>query len=361
MAEAQAVPQVRVYQRGGQWWFDLRMSGNRIRRPGGQTRQEAEAAGAQFVAAGAQRYSSGTLGAILDNWVAFQQAYGRKPRTVETTINCVDRLKGYFGPERSLEEIDAETLMAFVRWRQSSGTRRLTGYTVNRDLAAIRAAWRHAYEDGKAPKPPRFRTLDTDEPNPKPVTKEEFTLLMMHADKRIRAVFALAGVLGLRNSEIRRLRWRDVDLVHRELRVDMLHAKNRSERVLPIPDAVVEILEEHRDTRSEKGAQDLVFVNRRGEMYTDYGLSKVARHVWESSGLLDDRPGTKVLHDLRATAASFMVDAGASTETLRANLGWKSREVVERYVKVFEQRRTEAVAAVANALLEGNHVPRTAR
>jgi integrase len=179
----------------------------------------------------------------------------------------------------------------------------------------LRPFERHGGTPKKAPKPPRFRTLDTNEPNPKPVTKEEFALLMMHADKRMRAIFALAGVLGLRNSEIRRLRWRDVDLVRRELRVDMLHAKNRSERVLPIPEAVVEILEEHREARSGTASSDLVFVNRHGEMYTDYGLSKVARHVWEICGLLDDRPGTKVLHDLRATAASFMVDAGASSRS----------------------------------------------
>ena len=353
MAKAQTVPRVRVFQRGGQWWFDFRNDGERIRRPGGQTRHEAQAAGAQFLAAGAQEQAQGTLGAILDNWVIFQQAYGRKPRTVETTMNCVNRLKAYFGAEKRVEEIDSDALMAFVAWRRTGRDGRpLTGYTVNRDLAAIRAAWRHAHEDGKAPKPPKFRTLDTDEPNPKPVTKEEFALLMMHADKRVRAIFTLAGVLGLRNSEIRRLLWRDVDLVHRKLRVDMLHAKNRSERELPIPEAVVEILEEHRQTRSETRPGDLLFVNRRGEMYTDYGLSKVARHVWEITGLLDDRPGTKVLHDLRATAASFMVDAGASTETLRSNLGWKSREVVERYVKAFEQRKNEAVEAVADALLQ---------
>ena len=46
-----------------------------------------------------------------------------------------------------------------------------------------------------------------------------------------------------------------------------------------------------------------------------------------------------------------MVEAGASTETLRTNLGWKSREVVERYVKAFEQSRSRAIEAVADALL----------
>ncbi len=51
MAKAQVVPQVRVYQRGRQWWFDVRKGGQRIRQLGGRTRSEAEAAGAQFVAA----------------------------------------------------------------------------------------------------------------------------------------------------------------------------------------------------------------------------------------------------------------------------------------------------------------------
>ena len=56
-------------------------------------------------------------------------------------------------------------------------------------------------------------------------------------------------------------------------------------------------------------------------------------------------------HDLRATAAPFMVEAGASAEILRTNLGWKSREVVERYAKAVEQGRSRTIEAVADALL----------
>ena len=351
MAKAQFVPPVRVFERGQRWWFDVRVGGKRVRRPGGRTEHEAKAAGHNFLGIEAHGNAEGTLGELLDRWIAFMQTYGRKPRSVSTSINCVERLNRYFDAEKPLREIDSDALLGFVRWRQS-GPRHVGAYAVNRDLATLRAAWRHAHEDGKAPKPPRFRKLDTDEPNPKPVTREEFALLMLHADPRVRAIFALAGVLGLRNSEIRRLRWRDLDLAHRRLRVDMLHAKNRSERGLPIPEPVVEILAEYRAVREATAPGDLVFVNRNGEMYTDYGLSKIARYVWTKADLLEDRPRTKVLHDLRATAASFMVDAGASTETLRTNLGWKSREVVERYVKAFEGSRTKAVEAVAHALLK---------
>ena len=353
MAKAQGVPQrppVRTYQRGGKWYFDVRADGRRIRRPGGRTREEALAAGAQFAAGGAHPNGAWTVGALLDGWLAYQEIYGRKDRTLRTTQNCAERLRRWFGADRPLEEIDADALSAFVRWRQSS-PRRVGAYAINRDLATFRAAWRHAHEDRKAPAPPRFRMLAVDEPNPKPVTREEFALLMLHADKRMRAVFVLAAVLGLRNSEIRRLVWRDVDLVAGRLRVDMLHAKNRSERVLPIPEAVAEILCEYRASAPGDGPSDYVFINRRGELFTDYGLAKVARHVWEATGLLDGRPGTKVLHDLRATAATFMLETGASMETLRTNLGWKSREVVERYVKAFDASRHRAVEAVARELL----------
>ena len=172
MSKAQRVPQcptVRTYQRGTRWWFDARIEGRRVRRPGGRTQAEAEASGAQFVASGAQRQAAGTLGAILDAWLGYQRTYGRKVRTISTTENSAARIERYFGSDRPLAELDTDALAGFVRWRQS-GSRSVGAYAINRDIATLRAAWRHAAEDGKAPSPPKFRTLDTDEPNPKPVT-----------------------------------------------------------------------------------------------------------------------------------------------------------------------------------------------
>ena len=120
MAKAQTVPtcpEVRTYQRGPRWYFDVRVGGRRIRQPGGRTQAEAESAGAQFLASGAQRTAPGTVGAILDAWLAYQQIYARKERTVKTTANSAARLKRYFDAERPLVELDTDALAAFVRWR----------------------------------------------------------------------------------------------------------------------------------------------------------------------------------------------------------------------------------------------------
>ena len=122
---------------------------------GGRTQAEAQAAGAQFVASGAQRSAPGTVGAVLDACLAYQGTYGRKERTVKTSANSAARLKRYFDASRPLGEVDTDALAAFVHWRQS-GPRRVGAYAINRDLATLRAAWRHAHEDRKAPAPPKW-------------------------------------------------------------------------------------------------------------------------------------------------------------------------------------------------------------
>ena len=119
MAKAQFVPPVRVFERGQRWWFDVRVGGKRVRRPGGRTEHEAKAAGHNFLGIEAHGNAEGTLGELLDRWIAFMQTYGRKPRSVGTSINCVERLNRYFDAEKPLREIDSDALLGFVRWRQS--------------------------------------------------------------------------------------------------------------------------------------------------------------------------------------------------------------------------------------------------
>ena len=51
-------------------------------------------------------------------------------RTMTPGISCVRRLKRYFGPDKPLDEIDSEALMAFVNWRRTGRDgEQLTRYT----------------------------------------------------------------------------------------------------------------------------------------------------------------------------------------------------------------------------------------
>lgn len=113
MSKTQPVPQcpmVRTYQRGSKWWFDVRIGGRRVRQPAGRTQAQAEVSWAQFVASGAQRRAPRTVGAIFDTWLAYQNNYGRKERTVSTTQNSAARLERYFGGDTLLVELDTDAL-----------------------------------------------------------------------------------------------------------------------------------------------------------------------------------------------------------------------------------------------------------
>ena len=64
-----------------------------------------------------------------------------------------------------------------------------------------------------------------------------------------------------------------------------------------------------------------------------------------------DRDRVKPLHDLRATSASLQLATGADLESVRENLGWKSREIVKHYLAPYAEMRRRAVDRVADAVL----------
>jgi integrase len=108
-------------------------------------------------------------------------------------------------------------------------------------------------------------------------------LLAAAADDRLYAVYVLALVLGMRRGEILGLRWSAVDLARATLRVQASLQRvggqlvltspktKRSRRAIPLPQAVVKVLEAHRHAQAveRSGAElwaddDLVFTTSIG-------------------------------------------------------------------------------------------------
>ncbi len=75
-----------------------------------------------------------------------------------------------------------------------------------------------------------------------------------------------------------------------------------------------------------------------------------------------DRDRVKPLHDLRATSASLQLATGADLESVRENLGWKSREIVKHYLAPYaEMRRRGGGEARASAARVRQYRPGTMR
>ena len=124
-------------------------------------------------------------------------------------------------------------------------------------------------KDARADKRKGKLKIGVDIPSP-----DEVRRLIAHIDGRWRPLLLTAIFTGLRASELRGLRWADVDLKHGAIQVrqraDRYTAIGRlksetAERTVPLPPMVVNALREHR-IACPKGDHDLVFPNGAGNV-----------------------------------------------------------------------------------------------
>ena len=96
---------------------------------------------------------------------------------------------------------------------------------------------------------------------------------------------------------------------------------------------------------------DHIFLNRFGEPYADTRdydfqggnpIAKAHRTACKRAGITDFR-----VHDWRHHWASQHVMAGTDLETLRRMGGWKSLDMVQRYVAVSDVHMQEAIKNIA--------------
>jgi integrase len=139
---------------------------------------------------------------------------------------------------------------------------------------------------------------------------------------RFRALLLTAIFTGLRASELRGLRWQDVDLKRGELhvrqRADRYGAIGRpkseaGERTVPLPPMVIAALREHR-LASPNGELGLAFPNVRGGVEHRNSIVKCGFHPAQiAAGVVDQHGGAKYkgLHSLRHFYASWCINRRA--------------------------------------------------
>jgi integrase len=213
------------------------------------------------------------------------------------------------------------------------------------------------------------------------LTHEELHALAEASGAHRPLVYVL-GTCGLRFGEVAELRWRDVDLGNLRVRISRSVTlvegvfvvgtpKNGKARTVSVPAFVADLLRP-----GDPGA--LVFPDSAGGYMRG---SNVRRRWWSqavaSAGLfprtVTDAAGKQTvlfdfkLHELRHTAASLAIQAGANIKALQNMLGHESAGLtLDRYGHLYGSD-VEAVGVALNALLtrdcgqnvvtEGNSVP----
>jgi integrase len=172
---------------------------------------------------------------------------------------------------------------------------------------------------------------------------------------RFKALVLVAAYTGLRWGELAGLRVKRVDLLHRRVTVAEQLTETRGSfafgppktaagmRTVTLPMVATTALAAY----AEPGPDGLVFpAERRGPLRR----SNFTRRVWMPATHAVGVEGLR-FHDLRHTAATLAIAAGASTRELMVRMGHSSSAAALRYQHVMADRDT-AIAAALDELVQ---------
>lgn len=167
------------------------------------------------------------------------------------------------------------------------------------------------------------------------LTADELACLAGEHPAEYRAAIYVAGVLGLRWSEVAGLRVGRIDFLRRTLEVAETCAEvdgkimfdepktEASWRTLRVPDFLLTMLSAHLAVRGRPGPEELVFVAPEGgALRRSTFRTRVFTPAAKRAGLTEI-----TFHSLRHTAAGLMIDAGVHIEAIKARLGHSSIRV----------------------------------
>jgi integrase len=256
----------------------------------------------------------------LDAQPARQSATERKIRGV-----IAKQIAGTFGrrPLVSVRPSEVQAWAAELSRTQSVATARHA-------LGVLRRVFDYAVRDGAIQRNPAagIRLSKVQGNDPRPLTHHELWRLAGAVDTaRDRLLVLVAGYCGLRWGELAALRWSDVDLRSRTLRVvrayseeaprgELSPVKNHQARTVPVPEIVSG---EFADYKALQPLGELVFPSASG---TPLRNRNWRRDVFDSAV---EALGLGITpHNLRDTAASLAIQEGASVVAVARLLGHES-------------------------------------
>lgn len=250
-----------------------------------------------------------------------------KPATISAYGHTLKRLTAQFGPMK-LGEIRPRDVAPYV----SDVSKRLAPASVNFDVGVLYDVMKTAKkeelidsnpaEGADRPRIPK-RTWRILKPEEIRRVAKAFT------DEQARVAFLTLILTGLRASELQRLRWHDVSLVERVLRV--VDSKSDSGiRSIAIPSTLADELGRHFQRTAFKGDDERVFCHaKRGTTYSYEIWTPHFKAALKAAGI---EGRVRQFHDLRHTAITLDAASGASEIAVMTKAGHSSFATTRTYL-----------------------------
>jgi len=298
-------------------------------------------------------------------WLDFEKTDLRETTQYAYSVTLNNHIIPYFG-EKPLQKVKREDIYKY--FVHLSKIKKMSSNTIRKHYDLLCAIFTSAEQSEKiyvspmkSIRPPKPEPYDNMVYNPNQIIE----LLKAAEGEAIELAIQLAIYLGLRRGEICGLRWDNVDLFRRTVRivdsrtmagaaiVDGPVKTDSSERQLKLSDSLVTTLlaaQVKRETNKRKLGKryedkGYVFCYENGRPYRPNYLSHLFALLLEQHGLPHIR-----FHDLRHTHGSIAI-LSAPLYDVSKSLGHSRQEITQRiYIKELEIVKSAAVDSVDDAL-----------
>jgi integrase len=356
------------------WWYEFRFAGQKVRESA-KTRSKEMARRAENARRRdleesyhglKKRVAPKLFNVAADEWLAL-----KKPTLAERSFAIEEanlkHIRPAFG-KQLITDIDGRDIS---RYQQERLSEKASPKTINLEIGTIRAILRRNRLWAEIQ--PDVSLLATRDDIGRAVTREEEeALLAACGQSRSRSLlpaFTLALNTCMRYSEIRLLRWLQVDFSSHELKVGKSKSEAGSGRVIPVNTRAWAVLEFWASGFPDRKPTDYVFPSERyGAAGDDFKACAYDtdptkpicrwKEAWEAAKIR-----AKVqcrFHDLRHTGCTRMLEAGVTFPVLAAIMGWSPATTVrmaKRYGHIGHKALRTAVETISSAAQPASTAP----
>jgi integrase len=376
-----------VYRRGETWWFKFYFAGKYIRESAKtssrtiakeaekQRRRELEE-GYNGITGADRSKRVQTISEAADELLT-DYALRRSPNSVRYLKQRLAQLNKHMG-DMMLIEISNETIAEYQNVRLKEGA---SGSSINNEVMfalhmmgdigdAVRLKLRREKRlrlpknenCGKALDLKQEDALLTAAQVPE-VPEGEKVNLKATRSPMIYPAIMLALNTTMRESEVRTLRWEQVDFLKRIITVGKAKTSAGSGRTIPINAELYRALANHKawfEAKVRAVAPELyVFPFGDCRKYHPERPISSFKTSWTN---VRNKAGLSIrFHDLRHTAITKLAESGAGDETIRAIAGHVSRAMLSRYAHIRTQAKRTALEAISTKPVFEATDPQTAR
>lgn len=269
-----------------------------------------------------------------------------------TVLNTVRALKLFRGDYIAFRDVDKEFLSEFTDYLRQmpkaskygvlKAGGRLSNNSVVSYYGTLRTAINRAYKEGIITVNPTKEFDFASKVRQEPSRREYLTLdelkTLINTECRheiVKRAFLFSCLCGLRVSDIRKLRWCDLQRSGGRVRIEITMQKTKEPLYLPISDEALKWLPE----RGKANDSDFIF-----PLTHEGTVNDTLQHWAKVAGI------TKHIsfHVARHTHATMMLTLGADLYTVSKLLGHKNIATTQIYAKIVDKKKEEAIGLIPN-------------